>query len=181
MKNSLTLIIGAFVFVVLTAAGASRYVNGTEIPNAVTLLYSSGGQNASLGNVGVSGTLSVTGSTSIIGAMTMASDVSISDISASVTASVGSAQGSGPITNTVVRVSTSASAGDAQTLPSAVAGLVHVVCNHAAANAIDVFPASGDQINIVTADAAVSLAAGECMICFSANTTNWGCVIGSAS
>jgi len=113
--------------------------------------------------------------------MTMASDVSISDISATVTASVGSAQGSGPITNTVVRVSTAAVSGDAQTLPSAVAGLVHVVCNHAAANPVDVFPASGDQINIVTANAAVSLAAGECMICFSANDTNWGCVIGSAT
>jgi hypothetical protein len=121
------------------------------------------------------------GAVSVTGDLTVADDVIVSDVSAAATADVSSAQGGGAITNTFVRVSTSASAGDAVTLPAAAAGLVQIVCNHAAANAVDAFPASGDAINGAGANTAISLAAGECMICFAANATNWGCVIGSAT
>lgn len=122
-----------------------------------------------------------TGNLATTGPATFAGDFSLTDIAATVTADVGSAQGNGVISTTLTRVSTSAVSGDAQTLPAAVAGLMYVVCNHAAANPVDVFPATGDQINIVTANAAISLTAGKCMQCFAFNATNWGCVIGSAT
>lgn len=122
-----------------------------------------------------SGALSASGDT------TLGDSLSLTDLAAGVTASTGSAQGDGPITVTATQITTAASAGDAVTLPSAVAGLVQIVCNHAAANAADVFPASGDQINNVTANAAVSLAAGECMQCIAFSASRWGCVIGSAT
>ena len=105
----------------------------------------------------------------------------IAAVSGSVTADVGSAAGSGAMTNTAVQVSTAASAGDAVTLPAAVAGLVSIVCNGAAANAIDMFPAASDSINKETANTAISLAAGECAFCLAFDAIRWGCVIGSAT
>jgi hypothetical protein len=102
-------------------------------------------------------------------------------VSGSVTADVGSAAGSGAMTNTAVQVSTAASAGDAVTLPAAATGLVSMVCNGAAANAIDVFPAASDSINKETANVAIALAAGECMLCVAFDAIRWGCVVGSAT
>lgn len=105
----------------------------------------------------------------------------LTSLNAGVTAAVGSAQGDGPITVTATQVTTAASAGDAVTLPTAVAGMLQIVCNHAAANAADAFPATGAQINGASANAAISLAAGECMFCIAFSATRWGCVIGSAT
>lgn len=102
-------------------------------------------------------------------------------INAGVTAATGSAQGDGPITKFVTQVTTSGTAGDALTLPPAAAGLVRMVCNHAASNAVDLFPASSDRINKESANTAISLAAGECAFCIAADAVYWGCVIGSAN
>lgn len=105
----------------------------------------------------------------------------LTSLAAGVTAATGSAQLDGPMTTTAVQVSTAASAGDAVTLPTAVAGLVAIVCNRAAANAIDVFPFTSDAINKETANTAISLAAGECMWCLAFDAVQWGCTIGSAT
>ncbi len=169
----------------LTAAGASRYVNGTEIPNAVTLLYSSGSQAATLGATSAT-SLAVSGSLGVTGAVTLRNaSLSLTSLNAGATASTESAQGtvgaSGLISTLAVQADTVGSAGDSFTLPSAVAGLVQVVCNGAAANAMDVFPFTSDSINKESANTAISLAAGECMICFAFTAVKWGCVIGSAT
>lgn len=109
----------------------------------------------------------------------------LTSLNAGATASTHSAQGtvgaSGLISTLGTQAATVGSAGDSFTLPSAVAGLVQVVCNGAAANAMDVFPFTSDQINSASADAAISLAAGECMICIAFSAVRWGCVIGSAT
>jgi hypothetical protein len=186
MKKPIYGVLLGLAFVVLTAAGASRYINGTEIKQSVTLLNTTdaavvGSTLAVTGAATFASTVGVTGAVGITGDLTVRDDVIVSDIADAVTADTGSAQGGGAITGTIVRVSTSATNGDAVTLPAAAAGLVQVVCNHAAANSVDAFPASGDAINGAGANTAIALAAGECMICFAANATNWGCVIGSAT
>lgn len=109
----------------------------------------------------------------------------LASLTAGVTASTTSAQGlvaaSGLVNVTATQVSTSASAGDSVTLPPAAAGLVQIVCNRAASNAIDMFPNASDAINKETADTAISLAAGECAFCLAFDGVQWGCVIGSAT
>jgi hypothetical protein len=196
MKRNLYIALAVVGFLTLTAAGASRYVNGTEIPQAVTLLYSTGSQAAALGATttaaltsttgSFSGAVAISGALGVTGAVTLKdNELYLTSLSAGATGSTTSAQGvvaaSGLISTLATQADTVASAGDSFTLPSAVAGMVEVVCNGAAANAMDVFPFTSDSINKESADTAISLAAGECMICFAFTAVKWGCVIGSAT
>jgi len=92
---------------------------------------------------------------------------------AGLTADVGSAQGSGVITSSYNVYTTVANAGDCATLPAtAPVGTIVVVKNDAAANAMDVFPASGDDLG-QGADTALSLAAGKgaMFLCVVADST----------
>ncbi len=77
------------------------------------------------------------------------------------TAHTDSAQGDGPITSSYNVYSTVAVAGDAATLPAVfgVGDLVFVK-NDAAANSMDVFPASGDDLSEGT-DSVLAVAAGD--------------------
>lgn len=59
------------------------------------------------------------------------------------------------------RVTTVATAADSVKLPKAVAGMSMTVINAAAANAMNVFPASGESINALSADTAISVAANK--------------------
>lgn len=89
------------------------------------------------------------------------------------TADTGSAQGGLPLVSSFNVIDTSGTAGDSVTLPAvAAAGTVIFIKNGAAANAIDVFPALGDDIG-AGANTAVSLAAGAGIvyICTTADTT----------
>lgn len=82
-----------------------------------------------------------------------------------VTASTGSTQATGvPVTTAITRVTTVAVAGDALTLPKAKAGMSLVVINAAAANSMDVFPAVGDSVNALAADAAYAQAANKAVM-----------------
>lgn len=109
----------------------------------------------------------------------------ITSVSGALTASAFSAQGtvaaSGLVSTTVTQATTVGTGGDSFTLPPAAPGLVQMVCNGAAANAMDVFPYTSDSINKESANTAISLAAGECMFCIGITTVIWGCVIGSAT
>ena len=160
MKHFPIVIISLLAFVVLTAAGASRFVNGTEIPQAVTLLYSTGSQNASLGNVTVSG------------------DLVLSDVTAAAVGGTGG-QGNGALTNTLTSFVTVTTSNDS-TLPVAQAGLCLVVGN-STATSLEVFPVSGSSINATSANTAITLATGEAMLCCGVSTTKWMCVIGSGT
>lgn len=75
-----------------------------------------------------------------------------------VTALAGGGQtGATPLTAALNRVTTVATAGDSVMLPTAKAGLKIVVKN-TSANSLNVFPASGDAINALSANAAYALA-----------------------
>jgi len=76
------------------------------------------------------------------------------------TADVGSVQGGLPLLSSYNVISISANAGDSCTLPAAFAvGTKITIKNDAAVNAVDVFPASGDDLG-AGANTAASLAAG---------------------
>ena len=92
-------------------------------------------------------------------------------VTAGITAAVGSAQGDGPLTTEVNQISTCANAGDAVTLPTAVAGLEVTIINNGA-QAADVFPASGDNLG-AGVDTAASLAAGANITYVAYDATNW--------
>lgn len=64
----------------------------------------------------------------------------------------------------ISRVTTVASAADAVRLPKALKGMSMTVINAAAANAMGVFPATGESINALAADAVLSVAANKAIL-----------------
>lgn len=72
------------------------------------------------------------------------------------------------------RVTVVASNGDSVKLPAAVAGGLVMVTNADAAQSINLYPASGDAINNLAADAALSVGAGKTVWCAAYDGTNWG-------
>jgi len=92
-------------------------------------------------------------------------------LTAGITADVGSAQGDGALVSSYNEISVCANPGDAVTLPSASAGIKVTIINNGA-NAADVFPASGDDCG-GGADTAVSLAAGSNITYMAIDATTW--------
>ena len=88
------------------------------------------------------------------------------------TANTGSVQGNNPITTEFYEIATCANAGDACTLPAAVAGQLVIIVNNGA-NSADVFPASGDKIDGGSANAAFALAAGANALFICQDGTDW--------
>jgi hypothetical protein len=79
-----------------------------------------------------------------------------------ITAFATGGQASAVLLNSVInRVTTVGTAGDSVKLPPAVAGLMLVVTNAAAANSMNLFPNTGDQINALGANAAFAIVAGK--------------------
>lgn len=76
------------------------------------------------------------------------------------------------LTTPINTVSTCATAGDSVKLPTAAPGAVVFVKNNGAA-ALDVFPATGDLINALTANTAVRLAAPSATIFFCTVAGTW--------
>lgn len=86
----------------------------------------------------------------------------LSSTATGITARAGGGQAlATPLTATYNRVTTVATAADSVLLPAAVAGTRVVVFNAAAANAANVFPATGASINALAANAAFSVPAGR--------------------
>lgn len=73
----------------------------------------------------------------------------------------------------VSRVTTVASAADSVKLPKAQAGMSITVINAAAANAMNVFPSSGEVINALSADTALSVAANKAIVFTCAVNGTW--------
>ena len=96
-------------------------------------------------------------------------------------ADVGSAQGSGVITAIYNVYDTAAGAGDAATLPTAAAigTLIHIK-NGAAANSMDIFPASGHDLG-AGANTARACAAGDFAIYLRTSSTTWERIGGGTS
>lgn len=94
------------------------------------------------------------------------------------TAHAGGGQGSAlALTKQINRVTTVASAGDSVKLPASAAGQFVVVVNAAAANAMDCFPASGEAINALSANTALSIAANKTVVFFCAVAGTWNSIL----
>lgn len=90
-----------------------------------------------------------------------------------ITAHAGGGQSSAyALTAGLNQITTVASANDSVVLPSATNGLVVVVVN-AGANSANVFPASGDKINALSANTAFAVANGKTAIFFVGVDGNW--------
>jgi hypothetical protein len=66
-----------------------------------------------------------------------------------------------PITTQMARFITVATAADSAVLPVSVPGMSYTVMNAAAANSMNVFPASGEAINALAANTAIAVAANK--------------------
>lgn len=66
-----------------------------------------------------------------------------------------------PITTQMSRFITVATAADSAVLPASVPGMSYTVSNAAAANSMNIFPATGEIINALSANAAFAIAAGK--------------------
>jgi hypothetical protein len=75
------------------------------------------------------------------------------------------------------RASTVGSAADAFRLPPAIAGKTLVFTNAAAANACGVFPAVGDAINALAANAVYSVAANKTVLFVCAVDGTWNTIL----
>lgn len=94
------------------------------------------------------------------------------------TAHAGGGQGSATaLTRQINRVTTVASGGDSVVLPAAVAGRWVTVINAAAANSMDVFPASGQAINALANDTALAMAANVTATFYCAVNGTWNAVV----
>lgn len=98
------------------------------------------------------------------------------DLSATdgLTALVGGAQAGTSLSDYAInRFTTVTSAADSAQLPAAKAGRMRIVINAAAANAMAIFPQSGEIINALSADAAFSLAANKTVLFICAVDGTW--------
>jgi hypothetical protein len=101
------------------------------------------------------------------------------------TAHAGGGQGSAtPITAMISRFTTVATAADSSVLPvttnvlpSSGAGISLLVANAAAANSMNVFPASGEQINALGNNTAFALAAGKNATFFATKPGQWHAIL----
>ena len=95
-----------------------------------------------------------------------------------ITAHSGGGQASAvALTTTINRVTTVAAAADSVALPAAKAGLFCVVSNMAALNSMNVFPATGDAINALSANAAFAVAADKTAVFFSPADGIWVAIL----
>jgi hypothetical protein len=97
-----------------------------------------------------------------------------SSVTNAITAHAGGGQGSAvALTTGFNRVTTVATAADSVKLPSAVAGREVVVTNAAAANALNCFPDTGEIINALSANTALSIAANTTTVFFCSVNGTW--------
>jgi hypothetical protein len=112
------------------------------------------------------------------GALTLAPTTAVvfNSVNAGVTANPNSTQGDSPITKMITQIATSATAGDVVTLPPAVAGAVIIVMNDGAEN-VEVFPASGDNINGAGTNARYVLDPAKNAMFIAHDATHWSTIL----
>jgi hypothetical protein len=94
------------------------------------------------------------------------------------TAHTGGGQGSALLlAKGINRITTVAAPGDSVKLPAAIAGNQIVVINMDASNAMDIFPTSGESINALTANTAISLVADATIMFFCAVNGKWNSIL----
>jgi hypothetical protein len=120
----------------------------------------------------IAAALGSTGGT-ITGDLTLGAGTFVNySVTAGITASTTQTQGEGALVSGVNEVSTVANANDTVTLPAAVAGRQCIVINNGA-NTLQIFPASGDNINTGAVDASTTAATGDNILFIAINSTKW--------
>jgi hypothetical protein len=95
-------------------------------------------------------------------------------LNSSTVAATGSAQADAAALSPGFNLATDADAAKGVILPAAAPGLVVIVKNADAANAVlKVYPATGDAINAIAANGAYSMAAKTCMMLVAYDSTTW--------
>jgi hypothetical protein len=95
-----------------------------------------------------------------------------------VTATAGGGQANAvQINDMTTRVTTVGTAADSVKLPVAVPGLMLTVVNAAAANSMNLFPATGEAINALSANTALAVAAGKAVICIATALKQWHTIL----
>jgi hypothetical protein len=81
------------------------------------------------------------------------------------------------LTRTINRVTTVATGGDSVKLPVAVPGMQVVVINAAAANSMNLFPATGGIINALSPNAQLAVAANKTVMLVCAVAGTWNAIV----
>lgn len=81
------------------------------------------------------------------------------------------------LTSSINRVTTVGTAADSVKLPAAKAGMTVIVINAAAANSMNVFPATGGVINALAANAAYAVAANKAVMFVCAVDGTWNTLL----
>ena len=95
------------------------------------------------------------------------------------TALAGGAQAGTPLREGINRVTTVATAADSSQLPSTqdVTGEDLIVINAAAANSMNVYPATGEKINALAANAAFAMAANKAALFVITGAGQWHAIL----
>lgn len=102
----------------------------------------------------------------------------MNSVTNAITARAGGGQALGTaLVSAINRVTTVATAADSVRLPAARAGMRIVVINAAAANAMNVFPATGETINALSANTALSVVANKGAIFVCGVNGNWTAIV----
>jgi hypothetical protein len=88
----------------------------------------------------------------------------------------GGQAGATPVTSVINRFSTVATNGDSGLLPASVAGAAITVINSGAAS-LNVFPATGETINALSANSAFAIASGKTATFYCAVAGKWHAVL----
>jgi hypothetical protein len=116
---------------------------------------------------------SAAGQTIATGNLTLTAGYVIESAVNGLTALAGGAQAGTALTAQINRVTTVATAADSVQLPLAIVGKVVTVINAAAANAMAVFPQTGQIINALSANASISVAANKVITFYCAVAGTW--------
>lgn len=163
------------VFPTTAAKGKTEFTaadNSGDTTTAIATAAQTGARTYTVPDAGGSASFVMTaGAQTVAGAKTFSTMPIIP--SATVAATGADQAGAASITTGFTLV-TAADGTTGVKLPAAVAGLVCIVKNIDVANAIlKVYPASGDAINAITADAALSMAAKTSAVFVAYDTTTW--------
>jgi hypothetical protein len=170
----------------ILSVGASNAINWINNPSLLISNNLSDVANVttSLNNLGLGVTNDVTFNNVTAGVkMTATAFVSTTGINAlsfanTLTAHSGGGQGSAlALTKQINQITTVAASGDSVLLPTAVAGLSIIVINANATNPMDCFPFSGQSINALSANTALSIAANKTVIFFCSINGTWNSIV----
>jgi hypothetical protein len=175
--------VDALVFNADPSAGGVSFSGGASTANALAVFADTAGNlKAATGastfgqDLAVTGALSST-TFSASGNITSTAGLYIESVLNGITALAGGAQAGTALTRQINRVTTVTTAADSVQLPAATAGKVVTVINAAAANAMAVFPQTGEIINALAANASISVAANKTIMFFCAVAGTWNSLL----